>query len=96
LLLRSIIYRRGELCAGKALQRAGAEPEIHSVWNAALDRKGGKRTVRQPRPRNIKDGIIPLVGGGDFFLHFGVEAEIGYLPRILPSDEKGCIIPPMK
>jgi len=75
-----------------AYLKAGKEPKIDSAQNAVVDRIEGERTVRQLRLRNIKDGIISLLRADGLFVAVGVEPKTGYLPGILPLDEKGCII----
>lgn len=89
----SVIHRRDQLRASKVLQKkAQREPKMDFVWNTVVAEIEGEKAVNQLKVKSTKNGIISLLPVAGVFVAIGLEPNTGYLPGVLPLDEKGYII----
>ncbi len=89
----TVVHRRGELRASKALQdKALKAPKIKFAWNSVVERVEGDPVVSSLRLRNTKDGIISELAVDGVFVAVGSVPSTGFLGEVLPLDETGCVI----
>ncbi len=89
----TIIHRRDELRAGKALQkRAFANEKISFIWDTAVDEIVGDATVTKVKLTNRKTGETSSFETDGVFIFIGHFPNSKFLEGQLEMDEHGYII----
>ncbi|MCL5046101.1 MAG: FAD-dependent oxidoreductase, partial [Actinobacteria bacterium] len=86
----TIVHRRGELRAAKAIQeKAGAEPKIRFVLDTVVAEISGADKVERVRTRNLKTGQTGEIPCGGVFIYVGMLPATEFLPPgVRLSDQK--------
>lgn len=95
----TIIHRRGELRAAKAIQeKALQNPKIHFMWNTVVEELGGEDVLSEMTVKNVETGEITRIEADPADGMFGVFGFVGLLPNselfngMLDMDEQGYIL----
>jgi thioredoxin reductase (NADPH) len=88
----SVIHRRGQLRAVKALQkRAFADNKIEFVWDTIVESIVGNDRVRGLKLRNVKTGEASSLEVDGVFVAVGLRPNTGYVGGLLSLTPEGFI-----
>ena len=94
-----VIHRRNQLRASRILgEKAKTEPKIEFIWDTVVTKIEGVGASRDSylglslRLKKVKDATISALEVAGIFIAIGLEPNTGYLERVLPLDEEGCIV----
>jgi thioredoxin reductase (NADPH) len=88
----SVIHRRGQLRAVKALQkRAFADNKIEFVWDTIVESIVGNDRVRGLKLRNVKTGEVSSLEVDGVFVAIGLRPNTGYVEGLLDLSPGGFI-----
>ncbi len=88
----SVIHRRGQLRAVKALQkRAFADHKIEFVWDTIVESIVGNDRVRGLKLRNVKTGEVSSLEVDGVFVAVGLRPNTGYVKGLLNLTPEGFI-----
>ncbi len=95
----TVIHRRGELRAAKAIQeKAFQNPKIHFMWNTVVEELGGEDVLSEMTVKNVETGEITRIEADFADGMFGVFGFVGLIPNselfngMIDMDEQGYIL----
>ncbi|MCD6448688.1 MAG: thioredoxin-disulfide reductase [Thermoplasmata archaeon] len=89
----SVIHRRDELRAEKALEEEAKEKGIQFIWNSVVEEIIGKEMVEGVKIKNVKTGEEKILEVSGVFISIGEEPQNQLAKQIgLKLDENGYII----
>ena len=89
----SIVHRRDELRAEKALENEAVEKGIEIIWNSVVDEIIGKDKVEEIKLKNVKSGEIKTKKVDGIFISIGEAPRSALAKKIgVKTDENGYII----
>ncbi len=88
----SVVHRRGQLRAVKALQkRAFANPKMEFIWHSVVEAIKGNERVRQLNLRHVKTGEVSSLEVDGIFIAVGLRPNTGYVKGFLDLTPGGFI-----
>jgi len=89
----SVIHRRDELRAEKALEEEAKEKGIQFIWNSVVEEIIGKEMVEGVKIKNVKTGEEKILEVSGVFISIGEEPQNQLAKQLgLKLDENGYII----
>jgi len=89
----TLIHRRDELRAGKALQEeAFANPKIKFVWDTVVEEAAGSDLLEHLVVRNRKTGEVGKLDVDGCFVFIGYTPITGFIDGVIDLDEKGYVL----
>jgi len=89
----SIVHRRDELRAEKALENEAVEKGIEIIWNSVVDEIIGKDKVEEIKLKNVKSGEIQTKKVDGVFVSIGEVPQSALAKKIgVKTDENGYIV----
>ncbi len=91
----TVVHRRGELRASKAMQaRARANPKVVWLLDSVIEKilGGPGRGVTGAMVRNVKTGVVTEVPGGGIFMAIGHVPNTAVFAGQLEMDEQGYLL----
>jgi len=89
----SIVHRRDELRAEKALEDEAVEKGIEIIWNSVVEEIIGKDKVEEVKLKNVKDGKIKTKKVDGIFISIGEVPQSVIAEKLgVKTDENGYII----
>ncbi|RLF32677.1 MAG: thioredoxin-disulfide reductase [Thermoplasmata archaeon] len=88
----SVIHRRDELRAEKALEEEAKENGVRFIWNSVVEEILGKEMVEKLKIKNVKTGEVSMLEVDGVFVSIGEEPQNSLAKEIgVALDENGYI-----